>query len=467
MSLVRAALSAILLLLAFSSNALAAGTVSGQITDAVTHVGIAGARVLFFNLNDGDGDIAATATADANGNYTQNVPDGTYGLLTQNSQGYINKIWNNVTCSATCDVDSVTPVVVAGGAITGINFALTPGGGRIAGTITSSATGNPIAGVLVIVLDGNGQLPIATATTDSLGHYLSDGGSETGNVFVITATGFAATIDGWQDESYNNHKCTIEACDIADPVAVTFGGTTSGIDFALDPGGRISGTVRDVNNSPLVNVNVQVHDSNGDFVDEVNTDTSGNFITSGLASGIYYVSTDNAVGLVDYAWNNLLCAGGFCQQELGTPIAVTVPSTTSGIDFILTPGHTISGTVTAAAGGAPIADVFVNLSNSVGTFVGGAFTDASGAFTMGAVPPGTYYANTFSGNYVQQFYNNISCPNFCVFTTGTPIVVSNQPVTNINFSLLANVGTGSITGTVINGTTVEFSFSCLDRMARA
>ena len=444
MSLIRAALAAAILVPGYASDALAAGSVSGQVTNSVTHVGIAGAQVRFYDFSDGDGDISFTATADANGNYSQNLPDGTYVAVTQNTQGLINKIWNNVSCSATCDVDSIMPVVVAGGAITGIDFALSPGGGRIAGTITSSATGNPIAGVLVFFIDGGEQFPFSTATTDSLGHYLSDGGTDSGNVFVITANG-----QGFQDESYNNHKCTIETCETADPVAVTLGATTSGINFALDPGGRISGTVRDVNNSPLAIVNVQVRDSTGEQIDEVVTDASGNFITSGLPSGTYYVNTDNSLGLVDYLWNNILCAGGFCEQTQGTPISVTVPSTTSGINFVLTQGKPISGTVTAAAGGAPLEDVFINLVNSSGGFVGGARTDASGAFTTGAVPPGTYFANTFANNYVQQLYNNISCTT-CPLTNGTPIVVSNQPVTNINFSLLAT-GTGSLTGTVTDG----------------
>ena len=422
-SIVKAALASALLVVGYAPNALAAGTVSGQVTNAVTHVGVAGANVTFYDFSDnGDGDIFFTATADASGNYSQNLPDGSYVAVTQNTQGLINKIWDNISCSATCDVNSITPIVVAGGAVAGINFALPPGGGRIAGTITSSATGNPIAGALVFFIDGGGNFGFSTATTDGAGHYLSDAGTDTGNVFVITANG-----QGFQDESYNNHKCTIETCDIADPVAVTFGATKSGIDFALDPGGRISGTVRDVNNAPLANVNVQVHNSTGDSVDEVNTDATGNFITSGLPSGIYYVGTANAVGLVDYVWNNLLCARGFCNQTDGTPISVTVPSTTSGINFVLTPGHTISGTVTA--GGAPLQDVFVGLNNATGAPVGAAFTDALGAFTTGAVPPGTYYAVVNQNGYVSQVYNHLSCPSGCPSTNGTPIVVSNQPVT--------------------------------------
>src|SRR4029079_9587927 len=59
---------------------------------------------------------------------------------------------------------------------------------------------------------------------------------------------------------------------------------------------------------------------------------------------------------------------------------------------------------------------------------------------------GTYYATVFANGYVPQLYDHFSCSS-CAPTNGTPFVVSNQPVTNINFSLLAT-GTGSITGTV-------------------
>jgi len=121
----------------------------------------------------------------------------------------------------------------------------------------------------------------------------------------------------------------------------------------------------------------------------------------------------------------------------------------SGINFVLPPGQPISGTVTNAAGGAPLSGVFINLANASGTFVGGASTDAAGHFTTGAVPAGTYYVSTFANGFVSQLYDHLSCAT-CPATNGTPVLVSNQPVTNINFQLLAN-GTGSLTGTVTDG----------------
>jgi hypothetical protein len=444
MSLVTAAVVAASLVPHGAGASPPGGSISGQSTDSATHNGIAGAQVQFYDLNGNSDFPFATATADGSGNYAQDLPDGTYGVLTQNTQGYINKIWDDVPCSAVCDVNSITPVVVSGGAITGIDFDLSPGG-RIAGTITSSVTGNPIVGAHVYFLDSNGNVPFSTATTDGLGHYTSDGGTDTGSVFVITNNG-----QGYQDESYDNHKCTLQSCSTADPVSVTLGTTTTGIDFALDPGGRISGTVTDANHLPLANVAVRTGDPTGYNVDEVQTDASGNFITSGLAAGTYYVSTRNSAGLVDYAWNGLVCANDFCDDRQGTPISVTVPNTTGGVNFVLTAGQTISGTVTAASGGAPLAGVFVNLTNSSGASVGGANTDASGNFTTGAVPPGTYYASTFVNAYVTQFYNNVSCPTSCGFAASTPIVVTGAPVTHIDFALLA-IGTGTITGTVTDG----------------
>src|SRR5581483_6108796 len=174
--LARAGLAAAMLIPGYASNAWAAGSISGHITESVTHTGIAGAQVQFYDLNGNTDFPVATATADGSGNYSQNLPDGSYGALTQNTQGYINKIWNNIACSSTCDLNSITSIVVSGATVTGINFALDPNGGRISGTITSSATGSPIAGAVVEFVDSNGNVPFSIATTDSLGQYTSNAG---------------------------------------------------------------------------------------------------------------------------------------------------------------------------------------------------------------------------------------------------------------------------------------------------
>ncbi len=182
------------------------------------------------------------------------------------------------------------------------------------------------------------------------------------------------------------------------------------------------------------------------------TDASGNFITSGLPSGTYYVSTDNSLGLVDYLWNNLVCAGGFCNQTQGTPISVTVPSTTSGINFVLTAGQDDFRNGDRRSGWCAACETYLSIwSNSSGAFVGGAITDAIWHVhdrSRPALEPTTRHVS--ANGYVHAALQPHLVPDSCPPTNGTPIVVSNQPVTNINFSLLAT-GTGSITGTVTDG----------------
>ena len=441
---------------AAAPDALASGSISGQVKDSGTSAGIAGAQVVFHDLNRDDILAVATAITDSNGNYTQTLSDGTYVVLTHAPGTYINQIWNGISCSSVCNIgqkgQNITTISIAGGnAVVGINFALVSGGGQIAGTVTSAATGLPIAGVSVLVLDSTGNVPFGVGVTDNAGHYVTAGGSVTGNVLVVTLNTL-----GYQDESYNNHKCPDLNCNAADPVAVTLGATTNGIDFALDLGGHISGKVTDANGNPLANVEVRIDDPTGSKVDTPVTDGAGNFTSTGLASGTYYAGTKNLLGLADIEWTNLTCPSNSCNPANGTPISVTTPNTTSGINFVLSGGATISGTVTAANGAAPVANAQVTIFDPTGQAVGGSSTNNAGTYTTGVLPTGTYFAAVafnLPGSFEPQIYNNISCPTNCTFISGTPIpVTANTPVNNINFSLLAT-GNGSITGAVTDSST--------------
>ncbi len=120
------ALIAAAVLCGVAGDALAATSVSGRVTSATTTLGLPNTVVNIFDL-DADR-VVLTATTDGTGNYTASVPPGTYAVYTQALGGYINQIYNNVPCSAVCDTNTITPVVVASSAIAGINFSLSPGG---------------------------------------------------------------------------------------------------------------------------------------------------------------------------------------------------------------------------------------------------------------------------------------------------------------------------------------------------
>ncbi len=442
-SLAPAALLVAALLAGVATDASAQGSISGRVTSSTTGNGLVNTVVEVYDLNS-NFDIPATATTDGMGFYTANLPAGDYAVLTQNRDGYINEIWDNISCSATCDANSLTAITITNAPVANINFVLDPGG-RISGTVTSSVTGLPIAGVRVIFFDSAPNTYFTSGVTDATGQYITDGGTAAGNAYACTMNSV-----GYQDEAYGNVKSP--DCDPSDGILipVTAAGAT-GINFALDPGGQITGTVTDVNGAPLMNVEVHVTNGTGAGFGNAVTDASGHYATGGLPAGTYYVNTRNALGLADRLYDGQFCAGGRCNPPFnGTPISLMISSVITGIDFVLPPGGQITGTVTNAVGGAPLPNIFVAINDAFGNFVGGDNTNASGVYTTGAVPAGIYYANIVNTpGFLNQMYNNLPCAAFCPGTAGTPIAVAvNATTGGINFVLTPTASSGAISGTV-------------------
>ena len=104
--------------------------------------------------------------------------------------------------------------------------------------------------------------------------------------------------------------------------------------------------------------NVDVYDAAGNYVTYAFSDASGTYVSEdGLPAGTYYARTWNSLGMIDELWDNITCLE--CDVTTGTPIAVTVGTTTPGIDFALAQGGLIAGTVTHAGTGDPL--VFANV----------------------------------------------------------------------------------------------------------
>src|SRR6185503_967721 len=98
------------------------------------------------SVYNSSGRSVASADSDGSGHYTTSpgLPAGTYFARTSNWLGYVNELYNDITCLG-CDATNGAPIAITTGATAGgINFALAMGG-RIAGTVTDAATGSPIA----------------------------------------------------------------------------------------------------------------------------------------------------------------------------------------------------------------------------------------------------------------------------------------------------------------------------------
>src|SRR5581483_5311810 len=63
------------------------GSISGRVTSSTTLAGLQGTRLAVYDLTT-DAAVASIMT-DATGQYVVDLPDGTYGLLTQDGHGYI------------------------------------------------------------------------------------------------------------------------------------------------------------------------------------------------------------------------------------------------------------------------------------------------------------------------------------------------------------------------------------------
>ena len=410
------------------------GRITGKVTDASTGAAIAGESV---TVLDSSGNFVGFASTDSNGNYTvAGLTTGTYKVEFYGGGNYLTQFYNGKASLATADPVAVT----AGSTSTGIDAALQPGG-QITGKVTNASTGAAIAGESVTVLDSSGNF-VGFASTDSNGNY-TVAGLTTGTYKVEFYGG------GNYLTQFYNGKASLAT---ADPVAVTAGSTSTGINAALQPNGQITGKVTDASTGAAIqNVLVGVYDSSGNIVNSGCSGSDGTYTVSGLATGSYRVgfAVSGLSGFCGGSPQNYLPQfyNGKASLATADPVAVTAGSTSTGIDAALQPGGQITGKVTDASTGAAIAGESVTVLGSSGNFVGFASTDSNGNYTVAGLTTGTYKVEFYGGgNYLTQFYNGKAS-----LATADPVAVTaGSTSTGINAALQP---LGRITGKVTNAST--------------
>jgi protocatechuate 3,4-dioxygenase beta subunit len=413
---------------------IAGGRITGTVTDVSTTSPISGASVLLYAAS---GQLVETMTTNASGTYSTTVglPPGNYYAYFE-APGYIPEIYNDLLC-VSCSRNSGQPIVVSLGATTtGINTALSAGG-RITGRITSAVSSLGLQGVTVTIFNKVDGRVAGTATTDVTGAYTAIG------MPVGTLTARTTNALGFIDEWYDNVPCATCEPSSGTGIVVTAGGTTTAINFVLDLGGRISGTVRNAASAGVPDVHIGVYDNQNRLVTEVTTTQLGTYTTIGLTAGRYYLKTlNNLSGLMNVLYLGVPCQS--CAATSGTGVDVTAGSTRSGIDFTLPTGATISGTVRDTSN-QPIADVTVNVFRADGSSVGSAQTSAAGQYSVPALAAGTHYVRTFNrAGFVDRIYNDIECV-LCGPASGTPVPVATGATVTVDFALPRG---GSISGRV-------------------
>jgi hypothetical protein len=198
----------------------------------------------------------------------------------------------------------------------GIDFQLDLAG-SISGHVFQANGITPIAGAWVDVYTPNFDY-IGGDDSATDGSY-QIGGIPSGNYYAyVTADGYGGVyyVNGYDDPS-------------ATLIAVNAPAETSGIDFHLSPEAKITGYIYQSNGStPIQGARVWVFPYSGGMIQSTTTDASGAYLIGGLATGFYAVYS-RAPGYVGCYYGNA------ASRLVSTPIQVTQPSTTPGINFSL------------------------------------------------------------------------------------------------------------------------------------
>lgn len=253
--------------------------------------------------------------------------------------------------------------------------------------------------------------------------------------YFVRARGPAYALQYYDDAGYTNTNAT--------PIVVTDDQTVTGIDFALDDGGTISGTVyQDDGVTPLPDVPVRVAD---DILLVVCTDENGQFSMNSLPLDVplrfYSGGANNCGGSGEYVIEYWEEANDYASA---TPITLTatVPAE-ADIDFTLTFGGSIAGTVFDAAGTTRLSDILVTAEDAdTGEFVRETMTDGNGNYTLQGLASGDYRVRAEGALRVIEYYEEAGFNG----NSATRVPVALQQITNgIDFTLAKG---GQLKGTV-------------------
>jgi RHS repeat-associated protein len=366
-------------------------SISGTVTDGVTHAGLENVEVCVFQ-HEGGGQ--ACRTTNASGHYTLSLyAAGRYSVEFFPSGDYLGQYYDDKESFE----EAAEVTVAAGAAVTGLDAALTHAG-HIKGTVTAATGGAALEGIEVCA-ESTGSGPYSCATTEAGGAY-EIGGLSTGTYRVHFAPDESGPMSNFVGQYYDGRSAFGEA----NLVAVTAGATTAGIDAAMVGGGVIRGKISSAGTgAPLGDAEACAYDPEGSAYRCADTGPQGEYAIDGLAAGEYIVYFLELGGSGEVSYYD----GAFGPGE-ATKVKVTPPATRTGIDGHLHANGHIAGTVTSAAGGEPAVGVEVCALSPEGFQQSCATTVAGGTYSL-AVASGKHEVEFRSPTqrFETQYYDGV------------------------------------------------------------
>lgn len=315
----------------------------------------------------------------------------------------------------------------------------------ISGSVVASSNNSPVIDAQVVAQRIGDASSVANAdlhwyrrtNTDSSGNYLLE--KLIPGRYVVWANGEGFITEFYQEAGHYRE---------ATPVAASDDDTTRGIDFTLDQGGMIAGTVySEVDSMPLPRVHVYAFsavnavDVNARFGNHGMTDENGNYLIPNLRSGSYYVTAD----LPGYQREFFDDADRLVDA---TVVPVVNPNTTSDVDFALGLNSALSGTVFSDDDSVGIkgALVYAKPLNGPDDLRFKTRTNENGEYVLD-LEPGFYLVAAEAEGFNHEFFEDEFDPAFA-----TPVeVLENQHTSGIDFGLaplstLTGMVTDQITG---------------------
>ncbi len=187
------------------------------------------------------------------------------------------------------------------------------------------------------------------------------------------------------------------------------------------------------------------------------TEANGEYAIVGLRAGSYQVRFQGDGDAAQYY------DGAYLAKE-ATPVVVSAASTRSGIDAALSPGGSIRGKVTAAAGGKDASGVTVcaSLVGGEPAVAGCGQTSNRGEYSIGGLDPGSYTVEfADKGKYETEFYDGVSSA-----AEATPVAVDlGAPSEGIDAEMVLTTATGptnTVAPSISGSASVGSTLSCSD-----
>lgn len=291
-----------------------------------------------------------------------------------------------------------------------INFTLVKGG-RISGFVKDKM-GNPIPRAEVVAVDTTMYLLQYDYTNDSGRYEIT--GLVPGTKYFVTAW-----MEGFARRWYDNAP----SFETATPLVVGDEEEKQNINITLPLSGKISGVVKNNAGLPIQYANVSAQSLSGFEYRYGSTDQSGNYRIDNLNGGTYIVSASH----FEYTeqWYDHKSA-----KEFADSVVVEEEQTVSNINFNLSSGGKISGTVKNVSG-QPVqfANIYASQTDGFHSYYG--YSDEMGNYMLNNVTPGRYIVAANYNDYLPQWYDHKSV----IHLADTIVVEAEKTTPNIIFDL--------------------------------